>query len=305
MKKLIYIGLVLLSANAVKAQQLTFNSQYMLNQYLINPAAAGVQDYLSIGTSFRQQWAGFKDAPRTQMLTANSKIGESMGVGGILYNDITGPLRNLGFTGSYSYHIKTSESTKLSLGLSLSVTQHVLDGSGFILNDEVDQTLNGSSFKSFNPDAAFGAYYYGEKFFVGASVPQLIQKKYNFGEAKLDSTKHVRHYYVSGGYNFTLADDFDLEPSLLFKAVEASPIQFDINARLIYKKNLWAGLSYRNKESVVAMLGMKRDNFIIGYSYDYVVSNIRNYSAGTHELYLEFQLSKKQGKSSFGHKSVL
>ena len=102
MKKVIYIGLVLLSVNTVKAQQLTFNSQYMLNQYLINPAAAGTSDYLSIGTSFRQQWAGFKDAPRTQMLTSNGKVGENMGVGGILYNDVTGPLRNLGFTGSYA-----------------------------------------------------------------------------------------------------------------------------------------------------------------------------------------------------------
>jgi len=120
----------------------------MLNQYLINPAAAGTSDYLSIGTSFRQQWAGFKDAPRTQMLTSNGKVGENMGVGGILYNDITGPLRNLGFTGSYAYHIKTSDNNKLSLGLSLSVTQHVLDGSGFVLNDEVDNTLNGASMKS-------------------------------------------------------------------------------------------------------------------------------------------------------------
>ncbi len=305
MKNLIYLSFILLATNAVNAQQLTFNSQYMLNQYLINPAAAGTQGNTSIGTSFRQQWAGFKDAPRTQMITANGKIGESMGLGGVIYNDVTGPLRNVGVTGSYAYHIKTSESTKLSLGLSLSLTQHVLDGSSFVLNDEVDQTLNGASFKSLNPDASFGAYYYGENFFIGAAVPQLIQKKYNFGESTLDSTKHVRHYYVSGGYKFKLATDFDLEPSVLLKATEASPIQFDINARLIYKQNLWVGVSYRNKESLVAMLGMKRENFLIGYSYDYVVSNIRNYSAGTHELYIEFQFGKKQSQASFGHKSLL
>ena len=115
----------------------------------------------------------------------------------------------------------------------------------------------------------------------------------------------MRHYYVSAGYKFELSNEFDLEPSLLFKTTAASPIQFDINTRLIYKKNLWLGASYRNNESVVAMLGMKRDNFVIGYSYDYVISNIRNYSAGTHELYLEFQLGKKEKKSSFGHKSIL
>jgi len=298
MKKLI-LSLSVLVACGASAQQLTYNSQYMLNHYLINPAAAGTQDHIPIATSFRQQWAGFDDAPKTQMLSGHAKLNDNMGVGGILYNDVTGPLHNMGFQGSYAYSLKLNDKDRLAFGVSLSVTQHVLAGDDFILTDAVDGTLNGTQ-KSFNPDAIFGMYYYGERHFVGLSIPQLIETRYKFGDQLVDDNSQVRHYYFSGGYRFELGENFEIEPSMLSKMAVASPFQMDINTRLIYKENMWLGLSYRGKESVVAMLGMKRDQFVVGYSYDYTLSNIRKYSVGTHEIYLEFQIKGKgdAGKSS-------
>ena len=300
MKKLTIILLSLSICYTSYSQQLTYNSQYMLNQYLINPAAAGTKAYMPISTSFRQQWAGFNDAPRTQMLSVNSPIGENMGVGGIIYNDITGPLRNIGFEGSYSYHLKVNDASKLAMGLSISLTQHVLDGSNFVLNNTNDQVLNGATQKSFNPDGSFGMYYYSEKGFLGISVPQLIENKLKFGDNIEELNRQVRHYYLSGGYRFPLGENIQLEPSILVKYTIASPFQFDVNTRLFYKENLWTGISYRHNESVVSMVGIQRDEFMIGYAYDYTLSSIRNYSAGTHELYLEYQLPvKKKATVSF------
>jgi len=293
MKKILFLGLGVFMMVGAKAQQLTFNSQYMLNQYLINPAAAGADYQLSIASSFRQQWAGFKDAPRTQMLSGNMLIQDNMGVGAIIYNDVTGPLRNIGFQGSYSYHLQVSDNSKLALGLSLLASQHVLDGSEFVLNDEVDNTLNGAKLKSFNPDATFGMHYFGENYYVGLAIPQLIEGKYKFGDDLSHYNRQVRHYFLSGGYTFEINDDFKIQPSTLLKFVPNAPFQFDINARAFYKENMWAGISYRDKESVVAMLGMKRDQFVIGYSYDYTLSTIKNYSTGSHELYIEFQIPHK------------
>ena len=300
MKKLTIILITISISFTGYSQQLTYNSQYMLNQFLINPAAAGTKEYMPISTSFRQQWAGFNDAPRTQMLSVHSPIGENMGVGGILYNDVTGPLRNIGFEGSYSYHLKINDASKLALGLSISLTQHVLDGSNFILNNTNDQVLNGATQKSFNPDGSFGLYYYSEKGFLGISVPQLIENKLKFGDNIEELNRQVRHYYLSGGYRFPMGDNLELEPSILLKYTIASPFQFDVNARLFYKENLWTGISYRHDESVVSMVGIQRDEFMIGYAFDYTLSSIRNYSAGTHELYLEYQLPvKKKATVSF------
>jgi type IX secretion system PorP/SprF family membrane protein len=300
MKKLTIVLITISISFTGYSQQLTYNSQYMLNQFLINPAAAGTKEYMPISTSFRQQWAGFNDAPRTQMLSVHSPIGENMGVGGILYNDVTGPLRNIGFEGSYSYHLKINDASKLAMGLSISLTQHVLDGSNFILNNTNDQVLNGATQKSFNPDGSFGLYYYSEKGFLGISVPQLIENKLKFGDNIEELNRQVRHYYLSGGYRFPMGDNLELEPSILLKYTIASPFQFDVNARLFYKENLWTGISYRHDESVVSMVGIQRDEFMIGYAFDYTLSSIRNYSAGTHELYLEYQLPvKKKATVSF------
>jgi len=292
MKKILLILTIICSYSY--GQQLTYNSQYMINQFLINPAAAGTKEYMPIATSFRQQWAGFKDAPRTQMISADAKLGDNMGVGGILYNDVTGPLRNIGFHGSYSYHIKVNDNSKLAMGLSVSLTQHVLDRSEFILNNDNDLVLNGGKQRSLNPDGSFGVYYFGDRYFAGISIPQLIENKLKFGDNIDEANKQVRHYYFSGGYKFPLGDNFELEPSLLMKYLPASPFQFDLNSRLFYKENLWTGISYRHNESIVALLGIQRDEFCIGYSYDYTLSTIRNYSVGTHELYLEYQLPLKK-----------
>lgn len=298
MKKIVLFGLGAMLYFETQAQQLTFNSQYMLNQFLINPAAAGAQNDLSVATNFRQQWAGFKDAPKTQMISANGLINKNMGVGGIIYNDVTGPLQKIGFNGSYSYHIKLNDKSKLALGVSLLLTQHVLDGSNFVLNDEVDNTLNAKQ-KSFNPDANFGIHYFGDNYYFGIAAPQLIETKYKFESVLGNTNKGVRHYYLSGGYTFEINDLIKIEPSVLCKYAVAAPFQFDVNARMFYKDNLWIGASYRDRESIVALLGMKRDQFVLGYSFDYTISNIRKYSAGTHELYLEFQIAgKKKGFSS-------
>ena len=289
----IFILLITISSYSF-AQQLTYNSQYMMNQFLINPAAAGTKNFMPISTSFRQQWAGFNDAPRTQMISAHSKVGENMGVGGILYNDVTGPMRNIGFQGSYSYHLKLNEKSKLAMGLSVSLTQHVLDGSDFILDNNNDQVLNGGKQKSFNPDGCFGLFYFGDRYFAGISIPQLIENKLKFGDNIDNSNRQVRHYYFSGGYKFPVGENFEIEPSVLMKYLPTSPFQFDLNTRLFYKNNLWTGVSYRHNESIVALLGIQRDEFCIGYSYDYTLSTIQNYSVGTHELYLEYQLPKKK-----------
>ncbi|MCB9187812.1 MAG: type IX secretion system membrane protein PorP/SprF [Flavobacteriales bacterium] len=304
MKKLLYTTMALGLSYLSFGQQLTFNSQYMLNPYLINPAAAGTNERLNVATSFRQQWVGFNDAPRTQMLSFNMRAADNMGVGAVIYNDVTGPLRNIGFVGSYAYHLPINDESKLSFGLSLSMTQHVLDASQFVLNDEVDATLNNGNMKSLNPDASFGIQYFGEKFHIGIAAPQLIENKYKFGTSFEEINKQVRHYYLTGAYKFEINDDFEIEPSTLLKYVPSAPFQFDINARLIYSQAMWVGVSYRDKASLVAMVGMERGQFKIGYSYDYVVSNIRNYSGGTHELYLSFVLKDGSTKSSFGHGSI-
>src|SRR5690554_2796669 len=92
----------ILAVIAVKAQQLPQYSQYILNDYVINPATAGVDDFYEAKTNFRSQWVGITEAPRTYILSVNGPLEhEKMGVGGYLFVDRTGPTQRTGFDLSY------------------------------------------------------------------------------------------------------------------------------------------------------------------------------------------------------------
>ena len=291
MKKIL-ITIATLITGMASAQQLTFESQHMLNHYLLNPGAAGAMDNLPIGLSFRQQWAGLDGAPRTQLLSGHYKFqGKKVGVGGIMFNDITGPLRKTGMEMTYAYHLDLNETDKISFGLSALLSHYTLDKTQFILHHDQDQVISGAKDSQFVPDANFGVYYYSDKYFAGISFPQLFQNKLKLGEINIDENQLRRHYYISGGYTFEVSEYVKIEPSLLMKKVVAAPLQVDINTRVIYDDFIWGGLSYRNSESIVTLLGMKKGPFFWGYAYDWTVSDLRHYSGGTHELYLQYTLS--------------
>jgi len=276
MKKLISILVILNSAFCIPAfgQLLPHYSQYMFNNNFINPAVAGTKGYNLASLTFRSQWVGFNDAPVNQTVSMYGPWGENMGFGGILLNDKTGPRRTTGIQLSYAYRMQVNEESKISFGLSGILYQHVLDKDKLTPDDPIDNVLQGGKEKTFAPDAAFGVYYYTDKYYAGFSVPQLFQNKLQ------------RHYFLTGGYQYEINEDFDVEPSFLFKAVAHVPVQLDINAKLIYQEKYWSGLSYRHKESIVFMLGMVAKNkYIFGYSYDVTLTQIRKYSTGSHEIY--------------------
>jgi hypothetical protein len=69
----------------------------------------------------------------------------------------------------------------------------------------------------------------------------------------------------------------------------------DLGARVIYKDELWAGLTYRSRDAVCFLLGYMFKNYLmVGYSYDFTTSNVRKYSSGSHEIMLGIRFSRKQ-----------
>src|SRR5262245_24321018 len=75
MKKLMTVGL-LFAAGAVCAQQKPIYTQYILNNYIINPAISGIENYTDIKISHRNQWVGINGAPVTTYLSVQGPIGK-------------------------------------------------------------------------------------------------------------------------------------------------------------------------------------------------------------------------------------
>ncbi len=301
MKKNVFIvSLFVLITYLSNAQQLPLYSQYMFNSFLLNPAIAGSVEYFPVRLTARQQWVGIDDAPSTQAISTHYLLNnQKMGIGGYLFNDKFGPVSETGLQACFAYHLPlTGIKSKLGMGLAFKAFQFKFDESKLITIDDNDPAVTHGTISKFVPDADFGLYLYNDKYFVGVSATQLIQFKIDVGNNTNDKNQNIRHYYITGGYNFTLSEEFTLEPSVLIKGTAETPWQVDINAKGFYKKMYWVGVSYRTSNDIIAMVGVKIKKFLVGYSFDYTFSDLNNYSSGSHEILIGFNIDEGKNKGS-------
>jgi len=287
---------LLLAATALQAsaQQLPQLTQYQFNDYVVNPAVAGSRPFFELRTAHRYQWVGIQDAPRTFTFSGSTPVGEKMGLGGYLFTDIVGPTRRTGVQFSYAYHLKLTQDIKLSLAVSAGMLQFLIDGSKIQFHDPGDPVMDDQLRGDLLPDAKFGFYLYGERFWFGATAPQLLRNKvYFLGETSATLSRMEDHYYVMGGYRFPIGADWRVEPSFLVKYTTPVPLKLDFTATVRYKDTFWLGAGYRTNDAYSAMVGYwLKKTFQFGYSYDIITSNLRNYSTGTHEVMLAITLAK-------------
>lgn len=296
MKKSLIVILVCLAA-LTKAQQLPMYSQYLTNDFILNPAIAGSKPYFPIQINSRTQWSGLGTiAPKTNTLSYHMPVAyDAIGIGAIVMQDETGPYSQIGVTLSFAYHIQLDEDdvTRLSLGLSGLMTQHTLNQDDLIFHNP-DPEFQGS-YSKMVPDASFGAYLYSKNFSLSASAHQLFES--TFKESVQDifgDNSQVRHYFAHASYRIDIHSDLAIEPSLLVKTTEVSPTQLDVNARVIIDNNYWAGLSLRSSESLVILAGLNMGSLFLSYSYDHGISSLSSVASGSHEISLGFNINDKR-----------
>ncbi len=298
MKYILRVFILVCFANAVSAQQIPLTSQYMFNDYLLNPAVAGSSDFLTASISARSQWTGLQGAPKTQFFSMHTKVGEKMGVGGYVFNDVTGPVSERGVQLSYAYHLKVGDKSNVSFSLAGMFFFHDVNQAYLKAEEGDDQALTTMKINSFSPDINFGILYYNDKLKLGLSAPQLLQNNIYGTTADENLNNLVRHYYFFGEYKIDAGDKIAIIPSTLVKYVQGAPFQFDLNTRLLYDEKYWLGVSYRYNNSVAALVGLNYKNFSFGYSYDYALTDIKDYSSGGHEIFLSMKLFEKKAPTT-------
>ena len=187
--------------------------------------------------------------------------------------------------------MQLNNNLNLSLGISAGIIQYKLDNTIVNPFENNDPVFSGVGFTNIVPDATFGLYLYQDDFFLGFSVPQLLQTQFTLVDESVNLTGGlVNHYYLNGGYKFEINEQLEIEPSLLFKYTPSSKSQLDISSLFIYENKYWGGLSYRHEESIILLLGYElSDKMLIGYSYDFLISGLNTVSSGSHELKLSFR----------------
>lgn len=280
---------------AAQAQHTPLTSQYLFNGLLINPAYAGSRDALTANLTWRQQWVGFEGAPGTQVFSAHTPLSRKrIAVGLLLVNDHIGVSSETSVLTNYAYRIPFHRG-QLQLGLGAGVSLLRADWTSLALQDQNDVQFATNTRGAARPNFSTGVYYYNKLFFVGASVPFLLSHTYNpvSNTWVIGTDKAQYQPMVSAGYLLKLNKDLKLKPSTLVRYQIASGFQADLNANLIVKDRVWAGLSYRTRDSFVGMFEvLPTSQLRFGYAYDMGISAISPYHYGTHELMLQYEFGK-------------
>ncbi|MFM2134881.1 MAG: hypothetical protein RL021_281 [Bacteroidota bacterium] len=308
----ISLFIILLSAGYeyANAQQDVLLSQYMFNHLVVNPAYAGNKDYTVSQLLYRRQWVGMEGAPVTQIGSVHGRVGTtSMGWGGLVSHDRVGMTDRTDMYANGAYHLRVKEGMMLSLGLRAGGSFFACNNTDLRYWDEGDLVFDRNRVSKFLPNVGTGMYLYTSKYYAGISVPTVIS--YDESQALSSSAaidayipRQVRHYFASGGAVFELNPDVILKPSMLIKYVAHAPLQADFNVNVLLSKILWVGASYRTGDAIVGLLEFQVNKRLrFGYSYDYTLSDIRNYSSGSHELMIGYDFGRnvdmKKGPAYF------
>lgn len=292
---LVLVGLLLFVVSQVQAQQQMQYTQFMFNPLYINPAYAGFSgDRLNATVMSKWQWAGFEGAPFTGTVALDSKLeNKPVGLGLIVNSDQVTISRMSYLQAHYAYQINMRNST-LSMGVSGTLSNYGANFNDLYLND-ADATLSGSM-SDWAPNFGVGVYYSIANINVGFSVPFIVADQ--FKTNNIEFYQQSRHYYVTAGYVYELSPTVKLEPNVLMKMVNGSPMSMDVNVLARVYDRFAVGLGYRSSESVDLLLQYATQNGLkVGYSFDYMASKtVSAVSYDSHELLVSYTIPRKKDK---------
>ena len=276
------------------AQQDAQYTHYMYNTINVNPAYAGSRGALSIFGLHRTQWVGLDGAPVTNSASVNFPIDNTnLGVGVSFVNDRIGPTDEYLASVDLSYTIRTSENYKLSFGVKGSVNIFELDKTKLNPEDQNDPSLQNLR-NNFSPNVGAGVYLHSDKLYFGVSVPNFFETK-RYDDNSFVVNKERMNYYIIGGYVFDLSSNLKFKPAFLSKIIEGAPLQLDVSGNFLIFDKLVLGAAWRWDAAVSFMAGFQITNGLyIGYGYDLETTKLRRYNSGSHEIFLRFELFKKQ-----------
>ncbi len=301
------LALAILAPLGALAQSYPHYTMFMYNKLIYNPAYAGNKNLTTVNATYRNQWTGIQGAPRNFSVSVDGPVGSymkpfrSVALGLNVNNESIGVTDNTNIMAYYAYRIQAGN-TVLSMGLQAGVALYTARYSELNALQQ-DAKLMGDINNTMLPNFGPGIYWSGERFYVGASVPNLLENYYDKDRKGLTnrSARQLRSYYVSGGYVIPVSDNFKLQPQVLARyagnGTYQLPFNADFNLSFIFYDRLMLGATYRSDNSLAGVVHVQATNSInIGYSYDYTASELNGYNNGTHEVTLGFDFVRDNNK---------
>jgi type IX secretion system PorP/SprF family membrane protein len=334
-KNLLLLVLLSFFVQTAFSQQRPQYTQYVFNNYLLNPAVTGIENYTDAKLGYRSQWTGLQGAPVTSYFSINAPIGDNFvqgdatafpasggenpssrlftqyyraaephhGIGFMIVSDKAGPITQTNIDATYAYHLGLTDQLNLSVGVSAGVSHINLNTDMITLENSNDPVLNNINNSQWKPDLGVGVWAYSSRFYFGISAQQILpQNLYITTGNAANQSKTVPHFFATGGYKIFLSDDVTLLPSALLKFIDPAPVTFDVTMKLSFRDRFWFGGSFRKDDSYAVLAGFNLSSVVnVGYSYDVTTSALRTVSNGSHEIVLGILLNNRYNLKSPQH----
>lgn len=306
--------------NESTGQDMQFTQYYSAPMYL-NPALTGFNVCSRLSSNIRNQWPSIGGGYVSQILGFDHFIiNQSIGIGVMATNDFAGAgrLRSTAVSGLTSYELNATRNLTFRFGMQGGIIQRSVNFNSLVFADQIAR--GGSSIPTIEQptqnvimiDFSSGVFAFYKKYFGGIALHHLTKPNESLTE---DDAGRPMKFSLHGGGKFKFGPPVDDEetqqmyitPTFNYRS-QAKYDQLDIGfywSRHIYNVGLWyRGLpgvksykdGYPNNDALCLVLGISKDRFNVGYSYDYTISWLQGNTGGSHELSLSYQLCKLKRK---------
>ncbi len=333
MKKAAVMVLFFAALFNINAQDIQI-SQYYAVPLFLNPAMTGLGNDTRVGVDYRNQWARIGKAYSSEIVYGDHYFkGQNISVGAAAMNQVEGygKLKTTELSGLGAYTINLGEEFAVNAGLQASYAFRGIDYNRLDFGDQYteDGLQNIGTSETFGKgrssyfDVGAGLLIYGKRMFLGASMHHLPRPDITLNTV---GDRLERKLSIQGGFKIPLQ-----QATLKFTPTTEQAImgifnykkqglysQFDIGSYLIYEPvmlGLWyRGLPVGNKieatESIVALAGIKIEDFTFAYSYDIALNKLGGNGLAVHEIsftyeFVMFQRGRLQMKKRPDHRKDL
>lgn len=258
-------------------------TQYYLNQYLANPAMAGLDSGLHLNAAHRRQWTGIDDAPVNTFITGDIRLGAS-GLGLNIFTDKAGQLSRTRVALSYAYHMPIDHSgyRQLHFGLSVAfstsrVSYHELDG------DFSDPSLAAYNSRNDYFEGEYGMAYTDRHLTLQVSVPNA-RTLFSGKELGVNSGTIL---YTAAAYRLDLGNAISsLEPKVCYRQVKRYDGIVDAGLQLGFLDDVVTVMGlYQSSKNFTGGAGVRLGKVVtVQALYTTQTGGLKNYADGSYEL---------------------
>jgi type IX secretion system PorP/SprF family membrane protein len=296
-RKSILLALLVLFgfSNKCYSQLYPVSAQYYTNEYLGNPALAGLDPYLKASLSFRKQWSAIPGSPITQELTADYGF-KRVGLGLNIHNSKEGLYTSTRAVGTYAYHLPLNQASAFSddlqalhFGFSIGVGMHRILDEG-IIGDQSDISVIRENAQKPSIEGNIGIAYTSNTWNVQAAIPNLPMLFVGKNKTSDFGTSYIAlSYKISSGTDMS---SLLVEPKICFRGVSGFKDMWDAGSNFTFansKINVMA--IYHSTRSTTYGIGMNySEKFGVSCMYTTTSAALRQYGIDG-----DFEISLKAG----------